>query len=264
MSETWSETDSELYRRLAPVAVPDRAEQIAAILTLVPYAEDATFRIVELACGEGLLALALLTLFRQARYLGLDGSDSMRAAAAVRLAAFGSRAQTARFELAAQDWLPQADGAGLIVSSLAVHHLPDEGKRVLYRALCPRLAADGALLLADLVAPARAEIADLFAGSWDCAVERQARRLPDGGARIAAFRKAHWNHFRYPDPVDQPSKLSDQLRWLSEAGFVVADCFWLRAGHAIYGGYRAGNRAVPADRFARAVEIAEKTLGVAR
>src|SRR5580692_8107212 len=58
MTDSWSEDDSELYRRLAPVAVPDRAEQIATLLTLVPYATDAVFRIVELASGEGLLAIA--------------------------------------------------------------------------------------------------------------------------------------------------------------------------------------------------------------
>ena len=29
-----------------------------------------------------------------------------------------------------------------------------------------------------------------------------------------------------------------QLRWLEEAGFSSVDCFWMRAGHAVYGGYR--------------------------
>jgi tRNA (cmo5U34)-methyltransferase len=261
VTDTWSEDDSELYRRLAPVAVPDRAEQIATLLTLVPYAADDVFRIVELACGEGLLAAALLTAFPHAQYLGLDGSDSMRAATASRLAAFGARAATAAFDLAATDWLTHADGAGVVVSSLAVHHLPDDAKRALYRAACPRLSDDGALLLADLVAPARAEIADVFAGGWDKAVEEQARRLPDGATRAAAFRAARWNHYRDPDPVDQPSRLADQLLWLSEAGFAVADCFWLRGGHAIYGGYRQANAPIAGNRFAMAMEIAEISLG---
>jgi tRNA (cmo5U34)-methyltransferase len=260
MTDSWSEDDSELYRRLAPVAVPDRAEQIATLLTLVPYATDAVFRIVELASGEGLLASALLTAFPHARYLGLDGSDSMRAATASRVATFGDRAATAGFDLAATEWLPLVDGAGVVVSSLAVHHLPDAGKRALYHALCPRLAADGALLLADLVAPARAEVADVFAGGWDRTVEQQARHLPDGAARIAAFAAARWNHYRHPDPVDQPARLASQLQWLAEAGFAVTDCFWLRAGHAIYGGYRHGDAPMPRDRFAQAMEIAEISL----
>ncbi len=36
---------------------------------------------------------------------------------------------------------------------------------------------------------------------------------------------------------DQPSRLSDQLRWLTDAGFTGAGCFWMRAGHAIFGGF---------------------------
>src|ERR1700726_4314569 len=74
----WSEADSRLYRELAAIAVPGRAEQIAALLALAPFAAGAPFRIVELGCGEGRLGLALLSFFPQARYLGLDGSDSMR------------------------------------------------------------------------------------------------------------------------------------------------------------------------------------------
>ena len=229
---------------------------------MVPYATNDTFRIVELASGEGLLATALLTAFPHAQYTGLDGSDSMRAATTHRLAAFANRGTIAAFDLASTDWHPHADGAGLIVSSLAVHHLPDAGKRMLFHALCPRLATDGALLLADLVAPARAEVADVFAGSWDIAVEHQARHLPDGTAHVAAFHAARWNHYRDPHPVDQPSSLADQLRWLSEAGFPVADCFWLRAGHAIHGGFRQASAPIPGNRFAQALEIAEFSLGI--
>ncbi len=139
MTETWTEADSELYRRLAPIAVPNRAEQIATLLTLVPYATNDTFRIVELASGEGLLATALLTAFPHAQYTGLDGSDSMRAATKQRLAAFADRATIAAFDLASTDWYPHAEGAGLIISSLAVHHLPEAGKRTLFHALCQRL-----------------------------------------------------------------------------------------------------------------------------
>ena len=36
---------------------------------------------------------------------------------------------------------------------------------------------------------------------------------------------------------EMPYRVFDQLKWLEEAGFSVVDCFWMRAGHAIYGGY---------------------------
>jgi tRNA (cmo5U34)-methyltransferase len=37
---------------------------------------------------------------------------------------------------------------------------------------------------------------------------------------------------------EMPYPVSEQLKWLEQAGFSMVDCFWLRAGHAIYGGYR--------------------------
>lgn len=38
--------------------------------------------------------------------------------------------------------------------------------------------------------------------------------------------------------MDQPSRLIDQLLRLRGAGFAEVDCFWLEAGHAIYGGFK--------------------------
>ena len=52
------------------------------------------------------------------------------------------------------------------------------------------------------------------------------------------FEAEHWNYYRYPDPVDHPSGLFEQLLWLREAGFAAVDCFWMYAGHAVYGGYK--------------------------
>src|SRR5262249_8780270 len=117
----WSEADSRLYRELAEIAVPRRAEQIAAIVTLTPFACYAEFAIVERACGEGRLAEALLEAYPKARYLGLDGSESMRREAAARLAGFGDRVRIEAFDLFASDWLDRVTGAGLVVSSLCVH-----------------------------------------------------------------------------------------------------------------------------------------------
>ena len=60
-------------------------------------------------------------------------------------------------------------------------------------------------------------------------------RLPDN-------EQLKWNYFLYDynstETSDHPSCLSDQLVWLREAGFSVVDCFWMQAGHAVYGGYK--------------------------
>jgi hypothetical protein len=58
-----------------------------------------------------------------------------------------------------------------------------------------------------------------------------------------------------------PSPLSEQLVWLREAGFASVDCFWLRAGHAVYGGYRAAERAAtPPLSFPKALSVAASVV----
>ena len=51
--------------------------------------------------------------------------------------------------------------------------------------------------------------------------------------------RERWNIYYHPDPVDKPSTLPEQLRWMEEAGFEGVDVFWARAGHALLGGYRS-------------------------
>jgi tRNA (cmo5U34)-methyltransferase len=54
------------------------------------------------------------------------------------------------------------------------------------------------------------------------------------------FLQLKWNYFLHDygsaDSTDYPFSLSDQLVWLREADFSVVDCFWMQAGHAVYGG----------------------------
>ena len=260
----WSEADSRIYRELAAIAVPRRDEQIAALLTLTPFATDEPFQIVELGCGEGRLGMALLSLFPHARYLGLDGSDSMRRDAGERLRRFGERARIETFDLAASDWLERTRGADLVVSSLAVHHLTSDGKQSLFKAVQERLSKRGALLLADLIEPLRAEARPRFAGSWEHAVGEAAGGRADGEELRRRFTAEQSNYYRYPDPVDRPSGLFEQLLWLREAGFTAVDCFWMQAGHAVYGGFMSdtAGASIETDRYERAFAIARAAVQI--
>jgi len=257
----WRESDSDLYARLAPAAVPHRAEQMATLLTLLPFAADEPFRAVEIGCGEGYLAQALLTCFPQAHLAALDGSAEMRSLAQQRLADFGTRLSIAPFVLAEPDWLATVDGADCVVSSLAVHHLDGAQKRTLFEALAQRLSERGVLLIADLVEPQRPEARGLFAETWDILAERQSLAATGSTALFELFQKSEWNYYRFDDPADTPSPLFDQLVWLKEAGFSRVDCFWLQAGHAIYGGYKnpAGQGGVSFNKAQIAVQIILKS-----
>lgn len=260
-SESWSEEESALYRELAAGAVPARAEQIATLLALIPRRASDPFRVLELGSGQGMLGYAVLETFPRARLHALDGSVSMREEASRRLAPFEDRCSITAFDLSSTEWHHALGGVDVVLSSLCLHHLDGEKKRLLFAEVHRRLASDGALLVADLVEPQRAEARELFASSWDWEVRRRAQAHRGSTRLFERFLKERWNYYRFPDPVDRPSPLYAQLRWLDEAGFSVVDCFWLRAGHAVYGGYKTS--APPAGAgptWSRALSVARRAL----
>jgi tRNA (cmo5U34)-methyltransferase len=144
------------------------------------------------------------------------------------------------FDLASPDWraaLPSP--LRCVLASLVVHHLPAAGKRRLFTDLAERLEPGGAVLLADVVEPASPAARQTFARQWDAAARAQSQALAGGLEAFRRFETGGWNFYRgTPEPYDQPSRLDEQLRWLREAGFATVDCFWMLAGHAIFGGWR--------------------------
>ncbi len=236
----WDEGDSTVYRALAEVAVPEREQQLAALLCLLPFGRDEAFKILDVGCGEGIFSYAALTVFPHASVVALDGSASMREHAEALLGAFGERAEVREFTLESTDWLDAREDADCVVSSLALHHLTAEGKRRLFERAYRRLPERGALLIADVALPQRAEAWRLYADAYDDICRRQSIERTGDDAMFARLAAEKWNYFRYPDDAETPSPLSHQLGWIAEAGFEGVDCFWLQAGHAVFGGYKGG------------------------
>ena len=239
----WTENDLSTYRTIAPVAVPRRQEMMAALLAAVPFGAGEPLKILELGSGEGLLAEALLTRFSQATLTALDGSESMRHAATIRLRDFGDRARVDPFDVAALDWWDRMFGVDVLVSSLCLHHLNDARKRYLYKAAADRLSPRGVLLMADLVDPQHPALRRLAADRWDTAAKEQAEAIgmPELFERFVDER---WNHFRFPDASDQPAALLHHFMWLRHAGFAAVDCIWMDAGHAVFGGFKQSEASV--------------------
>jgi tRNA (cmo5U34)-methyltransferase len=243
MTETqrgWTEADSRTFIDLADVAVPGRAEQSQMLLSLVPARQDEGFQGVELCCGEGIFAEKLLERFPEARLLVFDGSETMLERARERLGRFGGSIRIEHFNLEARDWLDLLpDGLRFISSSLAFHHLSGGRKRELFAALACKLERGGGLLIADIVEPATETVRIAFRDLMDKIAREQSLALTGDLDAFHTFEKEGWNGFALDQqpPGEMPSRLSEQLKWLGEAG-LAADCFWMRAGIAIYGGYR--------------------------
>jgi SAM-dependent methyltransferase len=259
--DEWTEENSQAYRELATIAVPARAEQMAVLLTLLPFAVQDAFRVIEVGCGEGRLSFALLDSFPNAAITALDGSPSMVAHAAQLLRRFGPRATVIPFSLTGMEWLSHVDAANCVVSSLCLHHLSAEEKQHLFAEVSHRLSERGVFLIADLVEPQRPEARSLFALTWDRIAKAQAIAQTGSQQLFERFVTEQWNYYHFPDPFDRPSPLFEQLTWLKNAGFAFVDCFWMQAGHAIYGGYKSRAAATPQSLpYAAAFHAAQQAL----
>jgi tRNA (cmo5U34)-methyltransferase len=236
----WNEEASRTFIDYGRYFVPEREHQIETICALIPP-NDQPFQIIELCCGEGLLASALLADFPTCTVYGFDGSSEMLKQAQHQLARFGARFQTRLFDLAATDWRKPAWPVRAVVSSLAIHHLDEPQKQTLFRDVYQMLTPDGVFVIADVIQPAHPRGAAVAATAWDRAVQQRALALDGNEDALAIFEQEKWNMYRYFDPedIDKPSRLLDQLKWLEQAGFGDVDIYWMLAGHAIFGGRKA-------------------------
>lgn len=236
----WNEDSSEHFIRLGEIYAPSRAETLDTILGLTPAIEGDEFTAVELGVGAGWLSEAILEKFPGARIFGLDGSERMLEETRRRLEQFPGRFDLQGFRLEDEDWLdtiPQH--IRVFVSSLVLHHLDGESKRRLYVRLLEHLEPGGALLIADLVQPLTDIASKEAARAYDDLVKAQSIAATGSLEAYQYFRDTEWNWFEFPDPMDMPSSIPDHLRWLQEAGYIGADVFWLRAGHAVFGGFKS-------------------------
>ena len=154
------------------------------------------------------------------------------------LAVYGKRFEVMQFDLSSRDWRSFSWPIHAVVSSIAIHHLDGTEKQTLFKDIVSLLTPGGSFIIADLIQPVTQLGKSFAAEAWDEAVRQNSFEL-DGNLRAYDyFREIQWNLYfdPEPNPIDKPSPLFDQLRWLDEAGFTDIDVYWMKAGHAIFGG----------------------------
>jgi len=97
----------------------------------------------------------------------------------------------------------------------------------------------GILVIADIIEPTKPIGFDIASGHWDDFIRKKSKEKNNDIAH-QKFLDGHWNYFDYPgeDPIDKPSSIVCQLKWLESSGFSKVDVFWMNAGHAIFGGWK--------------------------
>ena len=184
------------YRDAQADAVPRRAEGEAAVTELIPASVR---RVLDVGTGDGRMIALVRAMHPGVPAVGIDFSDPMLDAARERFAGDDRPPELRNHDLS--DALPDDLGTfDLVVSSFAIHHLPDDRKRTLYRELYDVLEPGGLFLHFEHVASATPRLEQDFLDA-----------LGDVDGE---------------DPSNQLVLVEHQCEWLREIGFADVDCLW--------------------------------------
>jgi ubiquinone/menaquinone biosynthesis C-methylase UbiE len=225
---TWQ--DPEVARRFLEDrrgAIPYGPDQMRMMQELVRHFRPAPHRILDLGCGDGILARTLLSEYVEAQAVLLDHSEPMLAKASEAMAEFRERTGIVPADLAAPvtQWgLPAGLTFDVVVSGYAIHHLPHPRKKALYEEVFVLLDGGGLFVNVEHVGSPSREAEILFEKLY---IDHMAERSSKPRAEVAE------SYYSRPDKQDNIlAPVEMQLEWLREIGFEHVDCYfkWLELG----------------------------------
>lgn len=177
--------------------------------------------VLDIGAGTGLFSAMVLGQCHVRRLCLLDGAEGMLEEARDRFPADD------RVEYRLDDMAEADLGEGqwdLVISALAIHHLPDDGKRDLFRRIRYALKPGGLFVNAEQVAGPTPKADERYARLW----LEQIRQLGVNDEEIgkAQERMSH----------DKCTPVESQLDRLVEAGFSEVDCSFKAWRFAVFSG----------------------------
>jgi tRNA (cmo5U34)-methyltransferase len=228
----WSdEAFAQEYRDQADGYVPERRILVEITRSLYRHLvkHNKPCRILDLGCGDGLMIQELLKVDPSIDATLVDGSKEMLKAAGHRLARFEKKhLVNASFqELLEQD--PLQTTYDLVLSSLAIHHLPMSEKETLFEYIYRHLVPGGFFLNIDVVLSPTDDLEKWYLALWQEWIDAHA--APSEKTYLLPVPQKYKDN---PDNVPDP--ILRQLQALEKLGFKNVDCYYKYGIFAVFGG----------------------------
>jgi len=193
-------------------ALPGYEDMFAAALDALPFGQDDRLSVLDLGAGTGLFSHQVGTRFPQATFVLCDVAEKMLDIARERFRVHGTQ-----FEYVVKDYRDiEGEGAyDLVISSMSIHHLSDNEKKVLFGRVFRILRQPGVFVNVDQIRGGTPYLEQLYWTWW-------LAKIRHAGASEDQIRAGVERRHAY----DKDAYLEDQLAWLKDAGFETVDCVY--------------------------------------
>ncbi|MGL5351920.1 MAG: class I SAM-dependent methyltransferase [Clostridium sp.] len=175
-------------------------------LSVITY-KGTSPKVLDIGSGTGLFSEILLKKYPNAKVTLIDLSDKMLDVAKKRFD------NNPSFEFIVDDYTKHEfiNKFDIIISALSIHHLSHIDKENLYKKCYNILEDNGVFINADQVLSPYNSTEKMFSDLWRDFVEK------------SGLSKSEISNAYERISFDNPSTLSDQLKWLTNAGFKTTD-----------------------------------------
>ena len=240
-SKVWKSASlTKKYLEGVREGIPLAGEQLDVMLRLIGARGKPPDSFLDLGCGDGVLAAAILERYPQARGALLDFSEPMIEAARQRLSSQKGRMRFVNADFGSEDWTRHLDEVApfdVVVSGYSIHHQTDDRKRKIYNQIYGLLQSGGLFLNIEHVAsptPWVEKVSDeLFI---DSLAQLQRERSSTQTREQVAAKYYH----RDDKAANILAPVEVQCQWLREIGFEDVDCYLKIFELAVFGGRKPG------------------------
>jgi tRNA (cmo5U34)-methyltransferase len=219
-------------------AIPLAQEQIGVMISILKTNPQPIENFMDLGCGDGILAAAILGTFPTSRGVLADFSEPMLEQAREQLKGYSKQLTFLNLDYGAPAWVKtveQQSPFDAIVSGYSIHHQPDLRKRSIYQDIYSLLKPGGWFVNVEHIATASQLATTLFNDhliDGYYAIEQR-----KGGSRTRA--EMADVYLKRPDKdANILLSVEKQCEWLSEIGYEEVDCYFRIYELAVFAGRR--------------------------
>jgi len=221
------EAAAERFDTVIQTLIPNYNAMIDALVSVIPFAKDHAFSVIDLGCGTGTVSRAIKDHFPNAAITCVDIAGKMLEIAKNKV---GGDVHCIQADFNRFDF-PQA--YDLAVSSLALHHLEtDEAKFAFYQKIHAALHPGGMFINADIVLGSDEHLQKIYMAKWEAFMLKNLPAQEDLEKCLSDY---------YAE--DRPAELMTHLHMLRKIGFSAVDVIYKHWNYAVYCGKAGGDPA---------------------